>query len=328
MNITNKTIIVTGANGLVGIPTVQKCLDQGAAKVYAIDINIGSTLLSLKTRYEDRLEIVNTDLTYLHNCENLFKDKNIDIVLHIAGIKGSPSRTATCPADYLFPMSMFNINMIKSSFDANVDWFVYLSSVGVYAPSEVMKEDSVWDTMPSTNDWHPGWTKRMGELALDALRIQHGWNKWTVIRPSNIYGKNDKFTQDATVIGANIWKMPNIKSEEITCWGDGSSRRDFVFGDDVAQAVIDVVVKEVNDVINFGCGQAVSIKETIETIVETYSALTGNKKKIIWDTSKPNGDSLRCLSADRQLKYGILPTTTLKDGIKQTIEHYLNTCYN
>jgi GDP-L-fucose synthase len=321
MKFEDKRIVVTGANGLVGIPTVRKCLEEGAKEVLAVDIKFDDTLYFLKEKYPENLKLVNKDLTSLQNCEGLFL-KKVDIVLHIAGIKGSPARTALNPADYLFPMLMFNTNMIKSSFDAKVGWFVYLSSVGVYAPADIMEEDSVWKTMPSKNDWHPGWTKRMGELALDALRIQHNWTNWTVIRPSNIYGINDKFTQDATVIGANIWKLFNQPGKEIECWGDGSPRRDFVFGDDVAQAAIDVVKKEVNDVINFGCGEAVSIKYTIELIVDAYKELTGKEKTIVWDTTKPTGDMLRCLSSKKQEQYGILPKTSLKEGILKTVSSY------
>lgn len=323
MEIKQKTIIVTGASGLVGVPAVRKCLEQGARKVYAVDIRISDDLRSLESDYPGKCIIILKDLTYLHECEALFAQEKIDIVLHIAGIKGSPTRTATCPADYMFPMSMFNMNMIQASHKADVEWFVYMSSVGVYAPADIMEEDSVWTTMPSKNDWHPGWTKRMGELALDALRIQHNWTKWTVIRPSNIYGCNDNFAKDATVIGANIWKLFNTEGTMV-CWGNGSARRDFVFGDDVAQASIDVVINEINDVVNFGCGQAVTIKETIETIVDVYQEITGTTKNIEWDESKPNGDLLRCLSSSRQQKYNLLPNTTLKTGIKQSILSYIN----
>jgi GDP-L-fucose synthase len=320
MEFKNKNIIITGASGLVGVPTVRKCIEEGASNVYAVDIRISSELQDLANTCTN-IKLVQTDLTYLHDCESLFKDTDINIVLHIAGVKGSPARTATSPADYMFPMSMFNMNMIQSSFKANVDWFVYLSSVGVYAPADVMEEDSVWTTMPSKNDWHPGWTKRMGELALDALRIQHNWTKWTVIRPSNIYGCNDNFAKDATVISANVWKLFNVDGDMV-CWGNGSARRDFVFGDDVAQASIDVVKKEVNDVINFGCGEAVTIKQTIETIVEVYKEITGKEKNIIWDETKPNGDLLRCLGSSKQKQYDILPGTSLRNGLYQTISAY------
>jgi len=138
MEFTEKKVIVTGANGLVGLPAVEKCLKEGAKKVYAVDIKFSEKLHFLKGQYGDRLHLIKADLTYLSHCEDLFSMDKIDIVLHIAGVKGSPARSSTQPADYLFPMLMFNTNMIKASFDAKVDWFVYLSSVGVYKPADVM----------------------------------------------------------------------------------------------------------------------------------------------------------------------------------------------
>jgi GDP-L-fucose synthase len=320
MNLQNKNVVVTGANGLVGLPTVEKLLNENVSKIYAVDLRFNQELIALQQLNPDIIELVQTDLCYLTNCENLFKNKNIHVVLHLAGIKGSPQRTKTSPADYMFPMLMFNTNIFKAAFEANVEWLVYMSSVGVYAPADVMVEDTVWETMPSKNDWHPGWAKRIGELALDALKIQYNFDRYTIIRPSNIYGKNDNFAQDATVISSNIWKLFN--TDKMICWGDGSAKRDFVFGDDVAQAAIDTVKKEVKDTINFGCGKAVSIKETIETIVEVYEKLTGTRKEIMWDTTKPNGDLLRCLSADKQVQYGIVPKTSLKDGIEHTVKKY------
>lgn len=318
MEFNNRNVVITGANGLVGLPTVEKCISEGAKNIYAIDIVVGDRLRALADD-NSNVHILEYDLTDYQMCKKIFDGNAIDIVLHIAGIKGSPTRTKTRPADYLFPMLMFNTNMIKASHEANVGWFVYLSSVGVYAPADVMVEDSVWETMPSKNDWHPGWTKRMGELALDALKIQHGWDNWTVIRPSNIYGVNDNFAPDATVISSNVWKLYNVEGDDIVCWGNGTARRDFVFGDDVAQASIDVVKKEVRDIINFGCGEAVSIKDTIETLVDVYREVTGKTKNIVWDETKPNGDLLRCLSATKQEKYEILPKTSLREGLKKII---------
>lgn len=325
MEFKNKNIIVTGANGLVGVPTVRKCIEEGASKVYAVDIKVGDELLKLAEQFPEQCEIVRSDLTYLNNCEDLFKNTNINIVLHIAGIKGSPARSSKQPCDYLFPMLMFNTNMIKAAYDAKVDWFVYLSSVGVYQPADIMREEDVWVTVPSKNDWYPGWTKRMGEATLESLAVQYNWTNWTVIRPSNIYGTNDNFAPDATVISTNIWKLFNVEGNDMVCWGNGSAKRDFVFGDDVAQASLDVVKKEVRDIINFGCGTAITIKETIETIIDCYKEISGTQKNIVWDETKMNGDPIRCLSPERQIKYGILPKTSLRDGIKQSILSYKQT---
>lgn len=331
MDFNGKEVLITGANGLVGHPTVKKCLTERTKKIYAVDIKFSSELRQLEKESQGRLELIESDLTYLHNCEMLFKNKSVNIVLHIAGVKGSPLRSSTMPADYLFPMLMFNTNMIKASYDAKIDWFVYLSSVGVYKPKDIMNEEDVWNreetwsSTPSKNDWHPGWSKRIGELTLDALKVQYGWDNWTVLRPSNIYGTHDNFAPDATVISTNIWKVFNVQEDDIVCWGDGTPRRDFVFGDDVAQATIDVVKKEVKDIINFGCGDAITIKETIETIVEEYKEVTGKTKNIVWDTEKMNGDRIRCLGKKRQEKYGILPQTSLREGIRKSIESYMNT---
>lgn len=321
MNIENKIVLITGAGGLVGLPTVEKCLERGAACVIAVDIRQPMELIRLKHKYQTRLIIEDKNLNYLHNCEKLLKDYKPNFVLHLAGIKGSPARATKQPADYLFPMVMFNTNMIKASFDANVDWFVYMSSVGVYQPSEVMREDDVWSTMPSKNDWYPGWSKRMGELALESLSIQYGWNNWTVVRPSNIYGIYDNFSPEATVIGSNIYKAFNVEGDMV-CWGDGSARRDFVFSEDVAEAAIQVVEKEVKDIINFGSAKTVTIKDIIQIISEEYTKSTGKTKNIVWDTTKPNGDLVRRLDPEKQTKYDILPSIDIREGISKTLNHY------
>ncbi len=84
MEFTGKKVIVTGANGLVGLPAVKKCLDEGAARVYAVDLRISDNLKWLQSQYgSDKLVLVQTDLTYLSHCEQLFTNDKIDIVLHI-----------------------------------------------------------------------------------------------------------------------------------------------------------------------------------------------------------------------------------------------------
>ena len=85
MEFKNKNIIVTGANGLVGLPTVGKCLEEGAHVVFAVDINIGEELIKLRDQYP-ALILMMKDLTYLDNCKSLFNTVPIDIVLHIAGV--------------------------------------------------------------------------------------------------------------------------------------------------------------------------------------------------------------------------------------------------
>lgn len=320
MDLTRKKILITGANGLVGLPAVQRCLNEEPRHVYAVDIHFGKELKYLAEKHKNRLTLIEADLTDFGNCKKLFEN-DINIVFHLAGIKGNPLRAKNNPADYFFPMVMFNTNIIKAAFDAKVEWFVYTSSVGVYQPADIMTEDDVWKTQPSQNDWYPGWAKRCGELALETLQKQYGWNRFTIIRPANIFGANDNFSPDATVIASSVYKMFN-DGDTITCWGDGTPRRDFVFSDDVAKALIDSVRKEINDIVNFGSGNAVSIKEMLETMCEVYEEIFGVKKTIVYDTSKPNGDLHRCLSIERQTKYDLLPNTPFRKGIMKTILGY------
>ena len=129
-----------------------------------------------------------------------------DIIFHLAGIKGSPQRCMESPASFSVPMIQFNANMVEAAFNADVDWFLYTSSVGVYHPAEVFEEDDVWKTFPSENDWFAGWAKRIGEMNVEAYVKQNNWNKCSIVRPANVYGPNDNFGKWSMVVPSLIKK--------------------------------------------------------------------------------------------------------------------------
>jgi GDP-L-fucose synthase len=91
------------------------------------------------------------------------------------------------------PMMQFNTNMLEAAMHHNVKWYLYTSTVGVYQPAEVLREDDVWSTQPSKNDWFGGWAKRMGELQCQAYQKQYGEGKCSIVRPANVYGSHDNF---------------------------------------------------------------------------------------------------------------------------------------
>lgn len=179
----NKNILVTGGAGMVGRALTTKLLRLGS-KVTIADLHCPNDL-------EPEVSYVNKDLRYLHNCEEICEDK--DFVFNIIGVKGSPQACATQPADFMVPMLQFNTNMMEAARRANVEWYLYTSSVGVYSPADVFYEEDVWSTFPSPNDKFAGWAKRMGELQAEAYSIQYGWNKVSIVRPANIFGKYDNF---------------------------------------------------------------------------------------------------------------------------------------
>ena len=199
-------------------------------------------------------------------------------------------------------------------------WLVFVSSVGVYAPAEKFVENSVWETLPGQADWFPSWSKRMGELLLEAYSVQYGYKKWSIVRPANIFGEYDDFSGNGTVIASTIKKVVDSNGE-IEAWGDGSPIRDFVYAGDVANALIKVYEDKINDVVNFGSGIEVTIKDIINKIVE----ISNKEIKVKWDSSKPNGDLKRLMDTTKQIKYDILPEIPFEQALKNVYEFYTNT---
>jgi GDP-L-fucose synthase len=200
--------------------------------------------------------------------------------------------------------------MMEAARRANVKWYLYTSSVGVYSPADVFFEDDVWRTFPSPNDKFAGWAKRMGELQAEAYSIQYGFNNISIVRPANIFGKYDNFNPvNSMVIPSLIRKAQ--ENDVLEVWGDGSSIRDFIFADDVANSMIQAVEKQVTEPINLGSGKGFTIKELVEIVVRQ----SGKNLEIKWLTDKPNGDAIRIMSTERAEKYGIVPTISLEKGV-------------
>ncbi|HBY67016.1 MAG TPA: hypothetical protein DEG69_04155, partial [Flavobacteriaceae bacterium] len=95
-----------------------------------------------------------------------------DYVFNLVGIKCSPRVCLEEPANIMGPMLQFNTNMLEAAMQSDVRWYLYTSTVGVYEPAEILREDDVWQTQPSKNDWFGGWAKRMGELQAKAYSLK------------------------------------------------------------------------------------------------------------------------------------------------------------
>tara|TARA_R110001599_G_scaffold132876_3_gene310044 strand:- start:2308 stop:2985 length:678 start_codon:yes stop_codon:yes gene_type:complete len=218
------------------------------------------------------------------------------------------------PASFSVPMIQFNANMIEAAYNADVEWFLFTSSVGVYHPAPTFKEEDVWKTFPSENDWFAGWAKRIGEMNVEAYAKQYNWNKTSIVRPANVYGPYDNFGEWSMVIPSLIKKA--YENDKISVWGDGSPIRDIIHAEDVARGMIHMVENEVTEPVNLGSGTGVTIKEVAEIIAEYFG------KELIWDKTKPSGDAKRLMDMSKAESYGYSPKTSLKQGIIDTIEWY------
>ncbi len=305
----NGKILVTGCSGLVGTHTANKLVEKGY-EVVGVDIKTSEFLP------KKNFELILMDLRDADDVSVLFDQFKFDGVINSFGIKGSPIRVQTKPIEYLEPSIKVNVNIIDNCVKHDC-WLVYMSSVGVYEPAEVFIEDTVWSTFPSKKDWYGGWSKRIPELYLEAYKVQEGYDKYTIVRPANIFGEYDNFGEGSTAIASTIKKVFEA-TNEIVSWGDGSPTRDFIYGGDVADASIKCFEERLHITSNLGSGEEISIKEMIQTVIE----VSGKDIKINWDSSKPNGDARRLMSTDIQKQFGLLPKLGFKEGIKNTYNFY------
>ena len=294
----DKNVLVTGGNGMIGQALVELLYDTTSANITVADLP-------------------NVDLRDRTDCKAVCEGQ--DIVFHLAGIKGSPQRCMESPASFSVPMIQFNANMVEAAYNADVEWFLYTSSVGVYHPAEVFIEDDVWKTFPSENDWYAGWAKRIGEMNVEAYMKQHDWNKCSIVRPANVYGPNDNFGEWSMVIPSLIKKAGEAgKGGTMSVWGDGTPIRDFVYARDVARGMIFAVENEITEPLNLGSGDGVSIAKIASSIAARFEC------GIEFDISKPSGDAKRLMDMTRTFSHGFENSVDIDDGLEETIDWYLD----
>lgn len=301
----NKKILVTGGSGLIGRPLVQMLVDAGA-KVTAV---------SLDSNVKMPCTFIQSDLREFKNCLELCDGQ--DIVFQLAGVKGSPVATKTKPASFFVPTLQFSTNMLEAARLANVEWYLNTSSVGVYGPAEIFYEDQAWESMPSTHDKFAGWAKRIGELQAEAYRIEHDWNRVSIVRPANVYGSWDSFSNESAMVIPSLVKRACGGESPLVAWGDGSPIRDFIHARDVARGMMMMVEQGVTEPVNLGSGVGVTIMELAETVARQAGTT------VEWDASKPNGDAKRLMDMTRAKGYGFECGVSLEDGIRETIDWYL-----
>lgn len=304
----NKEVLVTGGSGMIGYQLSDILLDLGAKVTIA---SLDDVKAFKKAKY------IKCDLRFFENCLKISRNK--DIVFHLAGIKGSPMMTKFRPSSFFVPTLQFSINMMEAAFRNRVSNYLFTSSIGIYSPSRIFKEDDVWKTFPSENDRFAGWAKRICELQAQSYEIQYKWNNISIVRPANVYGPYDNFDENnAMVIPSLISKAFKAK-DTLEVWGDGTQIRDFVHSRDVALAMAYVVQKKYNQPVNVGSGKGVSIKK----IVEIINSNLQKPLKIKWIKQGLSGDKKRLMDMKRIYDLGFKNSINIEDGIKDTIKWYL-----
>lgn len=248
-----------------------------------------------------------------------FETEKPDYVFLAAAKVGGILANNTYRAEFLYDNLAIQNNVIHSCWTYGVKKLLFLGSSCIYprmAPQPIREEYLLTGPLEPTNEPY-AIAKIAGIKMCDAYRSQYGCNFISVM-PTNLYGPNDNYDLNtAHVLPALLRKFHEAKrndQKEVTVWGSGMPRREFLHVDDMADACV-FLMKKYNEPghINIGTGEDISIKELAEMIRE----ITGYKGNIVFDTSKPDGTPRKLLDVTKLAGLGWKAATTLRDGIEK-----------
>lgn len=297
----NSRIYIAGHNGMVG------------SAIHRRLVQCNYHNLILRTREE-------LDLTDWQSVNSFFEQEKPEVVILAAAKVGGIQANIDSPATFMLNNLSIQNNVIEASYRHGVGKFVFLGSSCIYpreCPQPMKEEYLLTGKLEPTNEGY-AIAKIAGIKLLESYRKQYSFNGISLM-PCNLYGPGDSFDlRNSHVLSALVRKFVDAK-EEVTLWGTGIARREFMHVDDAARGI--VFFMEHYDgprFINLGWGQDISIKELAYLI----ASKAGYEGKILWDDSKPDGMLLKCMDVTRMRAMGFSPEITLKQGIEQMIDIY------
>jgi GDP-L-fucose synthase len=306
LNLKDKRIVVTGGAGFLGSHLVTKMKDMGIKKVFIPLIN-------------------EYDLVNIESVKKLYRDARPEIVIHLAAVVGGIGANRENPGKFFYDNLMMGVQLMEYARLSGVEKFVALGTICCYPKFTPVpfKEENLWNGYPEETNAPYGLAKKMLLVQSQAYRQQYNFNS-IFLMPVNLYGHGDNFDPKSShVIPALIKKcFDAVKSgeREISVWGTGKATREFLYVEDAAEGILLATEKyNKSEPVNLGAGFEISIKDLVELITE----LTGFKGKIIWDTSKPDGQPRRCLDTSKAEKeFGFRAKTKFEEGLKKSIDWY------
>ena len=250
-----------------------------------------------------------------------------DVIILAAAKVGGILANDSYPADFLFDNLVIETNVIQAAHLANVEQLVFLGSSCIYpkfAPQPIKEDALLTGPLEPTNEWYAV-AKIAGIKLCQAYRRQYG-RRYISIMPCNLYGLNDNFDLSTShVLPALIHKFHAAKAAgktEVVVWGTGTPMREFLYVDDLADAVVFLMDRyDGSEPINCGAGSDVSIRQ----LAETVSRVTGFEGKLVFDTSKPDGTPRKLMDSSRLAALGWRPKTGLEEGIREVYRWFAQT---
>ncbi len=300
-------IFIAGHRGLVGSAIVRRLQKDGF------------TNLILKTR--EQLDLLNQ-----HVVEVFFEKEKPAYVFLAAAKVGGILANKTRKADFIYENLQIQNNIIFNSWKFGVKKLLFLGSSCIYpklCPQPIKEEYLLTGPLEETNDAY-AIAKIAGIKMCQSFNEQYGTNFISAM-PTNLYGPGDNFDLETShVLPAMVRKFHEAKIDDapnVVLWGTGSPKREFLYVDDLADALI-FLMENYNDsdIVNIGTGEDLSIKNLAE-IIQTAVGFTG---EIVWDVDKPDGTPRKWLDVTKLHSLGWTHSIKLKEGIQKTYDWYLS----
>ncbi len=301
-----RKVCVTGGAGFLGSFITAKLRERGAKEIFVPTIE-------------------NYNLVEPEAVRRMLDDSRPDIILHLAAHVGGIGANRLHPAEFFYDNLMMGVQLMHQAWKRGVEKFVALGTVCAYPKFTPVpfKEDDLWNGYPEETNAPYGLAKKMLLVQAQAYRQQYGFNAIFLL-PVNLYGPRDNFDLESShVIPALIRKCIEAQErgeETVVVWGDGTPTREFLYVEDAAEGIL-LAAERYNkpDPVNLGSGFEISIKDLAELI----RRLTGYQGRVVWDTSRPNGQPRRALDTSRALaEFGFKAQTDFEEGLRRTIEWY------
>jgi GDP-L-fucose synthase len=302
----DKRVVVTGGGGFLGSFVVEALRERGCPAPF----------VPRSREYDLRKD---TDIT------RMLDAARPDLIIHLAAVVGGIGANRDNPGRFFYDNLIMGAQLVEAARVHGVAKFVAIGTVCSYpkfAPVPFREED-LWNGYPEETNAPYGLAKKMLLVQSQAYREQYGFNSIFLL-PVNLYGPRDNFDPSSShVIPALIRKCleaAETGAPEIVVWGTGSATREFLYVGDAAEAIVLAAERyDGSEPVNLGTSNETSIKELV-TLIARHTGFNG---RIVWDTSKPDGQPRRMLDTSRAAKYfGFVAKTSFEEGLRQTIDWY------
>lgn len=303
----NSKIYVAGHRGMVGSAIVRELQRQGYCNII--------------TRTHGEL-----DLCRQEQVEKFFAAEQPEYVFLAAAKVGGIIANHTALADFMYDNMMLEMNVINAAWRNGCRKLLFLGSSCIYprlAPQPMPESCLLTSSLEPTNEAY-ALAKISGLKYCEYLNRQYGTDFISVM-PTNLYGPNDNYhPTHSHVLPALIRRFHEAKESgapSVTCWGDGTPLREFLYVDDLADLCVFLMNNySGNETVNAGTGKEIAIKELTELVAKVI----GYEGEILWDTSKPNGTPRKLLDVSKAERLGWRYRTELEDGIRFSYDDFLN----